>query len=121
MKLTDNMKGRILQALRNKDLKQVELASYMGLGKAWVTKLLKDGKDGGLKTLSDDQREKLEEFLGIQLVAITEKRQVVSGTAAKLSELSDDDPALSAVLEDLLHYLADEAAKKRRKRKRKAD
>lgn len=102
MNLTDNMKARILHALRTKDVTRVDLAAELGLGKAWATKLLKPRDEGGLKTLSDEQVEKLEEILGIQFLVISDKRKKVSGAAVKLSEMAEEDPALSGVLDALI-------------------
>lgn len=90
------MKARILHALRTKDLNRVDLADHVGLGKAWATKLFKPRDEGGLKTLSDDLVEKVESFLGIELLVMVDKRKAVSGTALKLSELAEGDEALGS-------------------------
>lgn len=102
MELTDNMKGRILHALRSKGISQTALAQHMGLGKAWASKLLRERDRDGLKSLTPEQEERINEFLGIQLRAINQNREQVSGTATKLSQLAEEDDRLSAVLEDLL-------------------
>lgn len=101
MNLTDNMKARILHALRTKEISKSELSERMGYGNAWVTKLLKPREEGGLKSLDDIKVEALEDFLGIRFLVLTPNSSV-SGTAATLSKRAEEDSALSAVLENLL-------------------
>lgn len=103
MTLTDNMKARILHALRTKKVSNVALAEHMGLGKSWATKLLKERKKGGLLTLSDDQVEKLESFLSIKFLVITEAN-AVSGTAKVLSDLSAGNPQFEQLLSELVVF-----------------
>ena len=103
MTLTDNMKARILHSLRTKKISRVALAEYMGLGKSWATKLLKERDKGGLLTLSDEQVSSLEEFLKIKFLVITETSPV-SGTAIKLSDLSKDNPQFEQLLSELVEF-----------------
>lgn len=104
MNITDNVRSLILQGLRRKKQTKVWLAEQMGLNKSWATRLL----NGDLKTLSDDQAEKLMRLLGIEFFTL---RRVddsqISATAMKLATEYDRNPAFAAVSTALMSAMKD--------------
>ncbi len=99
MKVTENTRSLILSGLRKNDISPSELARQMGLSKSWASRLL----SGGIKTLSDDHVEKLQEILMIRFFVATETNPV-TGTAKRLSDMSKHDPMLDALLIELAQY-----------------
>lgn len=94
MDITENVKALILQGLRNKKQTKLWLAEEMGLNKSWATRLL----NGQLKTLSDDQAEKIMKLLNIEFFTL---RRVddssVSVKALQIASEYDKNPAFATV------------------------
>lgn len=105
MKVTNNTRALILNALRRKGLTQTALAEHMGHGKAWVTRLL----DGTLKRLKEEQVDALEEFLGIRFFVVKDLQPQLSPTLKKLSALAEDNEKLMLLLETLEDLLQSDA------------
>lgn len=104
MDLNENLKSRILEAIRRDERKtKTGLAQHMGLGNSWVTKLLKPIAEGGLKTVTDEQASRLEDYLGIRFYVQVTERLRVSDTARKLSVKAESSSELGKVLEALDH------------------
>lgn len=84
MKVTNNTIALISKRFRDTSkpkINQSQLADYMGYGKAWVSKLM----NGKLQSLSSEQVEKLEEFLGIRLESYTDKKHPVPTLALEIA------------------------------------
>ena len=79
-------------------INQSQLANYMGYGKAWASKLLK----GNIKNLTDEQADRLEEFLGIRLRPYLQETGKLSALAAELGEKMERSPELTNVVAALL-------------------
>lgn len=105
MKITNNTRALILNALRAKGLTQTALAEHMGYGKPWVTRLL----DGSLKRLKEEQAEKLEKFLDIRFFVVREMREQVSPTLVRLSKEAEGNERLAALLDALNALMQEEA------------
>ena len=92
MEITSKMRQIALQAIRQKGLKQSDIATEMGYGKAWVTMFLKqDGKN--LKKIDNDALKKLEGILGTPLFTRVEETPT-SPVAQRLHELMTANPQL---------------------------
>jgi transcriptional regulator with XRE-family HTH domain len=79
-------------------INQSQLADFMGLGKAWVSKLM----NRKLQNLSDDQVEKIESFLGIRLAQFVDKSVQVSPMAVELTRKMSEHPSFPKIVEALL-------------------
>lgn len=69
-------------------INQSQLAEHMGFGKAWVSKLM----TGKLKTLSEEQVERLEDVLGIRLSTYSEKKQTPAAAIEIARKMQDSQP-----------------------------
>lgn len=101
MKITSNTISLIRNRFRDSSkpkINQSQLAEFMGYGKAWVSKLM----NGKLQTLSSEQIEKLEEFLGIRLQAFTDKKNEVPAIAVQISKKMQDSTPITKIIEALL-------------------
>ena len=101
MKITPNVRAIILSGLRNKDVKKTELSIHLGRPKNWATKLF----NGTLKTLDDDTVDEICDYLGVSFIEVVEKKQTVSATAVKLSNLMDQDEDIATTITSLAEYL----------------
>lgn len=81
-------------------INQSQLAEHMGLGKAWVSKLM----NGKLQTLSETQIGQMEEFLGIRLQAFTDTKNQVPAIAVEIAKKMQEIPQMSAVIGALLQF-----------------
>lgn len=102
MELTENIKGVIRAAMRENKVTQMELGKHLGLSHVWVSKMLRRIEKNGLKTLSDEQVDKIEEKLGIELYVLVGNERKVSGAALRLSELGESIPELARVMDALI-------------------
>jgi hypothetical protein len=94
MNMNENAKALILQGLRKKGQTKIWLADQMGLHKSWATRLL----NGQIKTLDDDQVERLMSLLDIQFFHL--KRLDESQISAKAMHIAaefDRNPAFASV------------------------
>lgn len=80
-------------------MSQSQLAEKIGLGKAWVSKLL----NGGIKNLSDEHTDLLEEILGISFFTIVEKKKIPD-LAIKLGEIMEGRPELTELVGNLITF-----------------
>ena len=97
MNVTDHTRATITQALRNKSMSQTFLAEKMGLGKAWVSKLL----NGGIKRLSDEHTDALEDILDISFFTLVDSTKI-PGIAVKLGKLMEERPEVAEIANSLL-------------------
>ena len=97
MNVTEHTIATITQGLRKNNMTQTELAEKMGFGKAWVSKLLK----GGIKNLSDEHTDQLEEVLNVSFFTLVETNQV-PGLAVELGQQMKDRPELTELVAALL-------------------
>jgi len=101
MKVTNDMIALISNRFRDpkkRKINQSQLADHMGLGKAWVSKLM----TGRLLTVTDEQVEMMEEFLEIRLSSFSEKRKtpaVAVEIARKMQESEPISRIVAALLE----------------------
>jgi transcriptional regulator with XRE-family HTH domain len=91
------IKSRFRDPKKSK-INQSQLAEHMGLGKAWVSKLM----TGKLQNLSEKQVDQLEEFLGIRLHAFVDKKKLVSPIASQISTKMGESSIVSRIVEALL-------------------
>lgn len=101
MKVTNNTIALIRKRFRDPKkakINQSQLADFMGLGKAWVSKLM----NGKLQNLSSDQVDKLESFLGIRLTEYVDKKQEVSPLVRELTQKMNQNESISKIVSALL-------------------
>jgi transcriptional regulator with XRE-family HTH domain len=101
MKVTNNTISLIKSRLRDPKkpkINQSQIAESMGLGKAWVSKLM----NRKLQTLSDEQVERLEEVLGIPLQAFVEKTNKIDPLALEISRKMQENASLAKAVQSLL-------------------
>jgi hypothetical protein len=101
MKVTNSVISLIKNRFRDTKkpkINQSQLAEHMGLGKAWVSKLM----NGKLLNLSEKQVDQLEEFLGIRLHSFVDKKNLVSPIAQKISDKMQENAVISKIVEALL-------------------
>lgn len=79
-------------------INQSQLAEHMGLGKAWVSKLM----NKRLQNLSEKQVDQLEEFLGIRLEAFADKGNKVPAIAIEISKKMQSNDAVAKIVSALL-------------------
>lgn len=96
MKVTKGVIALIKNRFRDsgkRKINQSQLAEHMGLGKAWVSKLM----TGKLQTLSEEQVEQIEEFLEIRLGAFASSEKPSAAAVALARKMEESDPTLSAL------------------------
>jgi transcriptional regulator with XRE-family HTH domain len=101
MKVTNNTISLIKKRFRDKKkpkINQSQLAEHMGLGKAWVSKLM----NHKLQTLSEKQVDQLEEFLEIRLHSFVDREHQVSPMASEISKKMQESEALARIVAALL-------------------
>jgi transcriptional regulator with XRE-family HTH domain len=101
MKVTNTTISLIKKRFRDPKkpiINQSQLAEFMGLGKAWVSKLM----NGKLQTLSSKQLDDLETFLGIRLQLMADKEKKISPIALEISAKMQESDAISRIIEALL-------------------
>ena len=108
MKITESTRAIILSGLRKKGINQSELSEYLGHNKNWATRLF----NGTLKTLNDDQVDKIIDYLDVSFVKVTQKGRKVSTLATRLSKASENDKNLSEALSYLADFVEDQNAQK---------
>ncbi len=105
MKISETLRTRIVAGMRDAGLNQTQIAKAMGYEKPWATRLL----NGTMKTLSDDQVERLEQILGIEFFRFSKTGKEVSGLGLMVSEATKDNPDLAQAVEAVCR-LADRPA-----------
>jgi len=70
----------------------------MGYGKAWASRLL----NGGLKSLSDEATDKLEEILDVRLTTVVTDAGKLTQETVKLASLMEKSPELREVVHALV-------------------
>lgn len=96
MKVTNDVIALIANRFRDPSkpkINQSQLAEHVGLGKAWVSKLM----TGKLQTLSDTQLEQIEAFLGIRLSAYSEKSKIPAAAIEIARKMQDHEPVARIV------------------------
>lgn len=92
--VTENVKALILQGLRKKKQTKIWLADQMNLHKSWATRLL----NGQIKSLSDEQVERLMQLLEIQFFTLQRvDESQISAKAMLLAAEFDKNPAFASV------------------------
>jgi transcriptional regulator with XRE-family HTH domain len=101
MTVTNNTIALIRRRFRDASkpkINQSQLADHMGYGKAWVSKLM----NKKIQNLTDDQVEKMEEFLGIRLQGFVDSRGAVAPMAVEISMKMKESAQVSKIIEALL-------------------
>jgi len=101
MKVTNAVLALIYKRLRDpkkRKINQSQLAEHMGLGKAWVSKLM----HGGIKNLSPEQVDKLEEFLEITLHKFADKRHPIPSIALEIAAKIEESEPIARIVAALL-------------------
>lgn len=93
------------QALRDQQLTQADLAKKIGVNRSWATRFFRESD--GMKTLDDDLRWKIEDFLGIKFFSAVENNPA-SALARKLDKVMEKDPRLSESIALLIASLEDD-------------
>ena len=94
MNVTESVKALIIQGLRKKKQTKIWLAEQMGLHKSWSTRLL----NGQIKTLSDDQVEKIMHILEISFFKLRRvDESQISARAMQLAAEYDRNAAFASV------------------------
>jgi hypothetical protein len=94
MNVTENVKALILQGLRKKKQNKIWLADQMNLHKSWSTRLL----NGQIKSLSDEQVEKLMQVLEIQFFTLQRvDESKISAKAMLIAAEFDKNQAFASV------------------------
>jgi hypothetical protein len=94
MTIDESAKALILQGLRKKKQTKIWLADAMGLHKSWATRLL----NGQIKTISDDQVEKLMHILGISFFKLRRvDESQISARAMQIAAEFDRNKGFAAV------------------------
>ena len=83
---------------KKRKINQSQLAEHMGLGKAWVSKLM----HGGIKNLSPEQVDKLEEFLEITLHKFADKRHPIPSIALEIAAKIEESEPIARIVAALL-------------------
>jgi len=99
--LTEAMRQAMLQAMRRKGITQVDLGRELGLGKAWVSKML----SGDVRTLKVDVMAKIEQVLEITFFGLEVQAGKRSLLAERIAAMVDCNPAfakIAAALEEIL-------------------
>lgn len=105
MKITNNTRALILNALRTKGITQTQLAKEMGLGKTWVTKLL----NGSLQRLKEEQIDKLQDVLDIKFLVVKDLRPQLPPSLGNLAKIAEQNETLMNLLGDLEQLFQQEA------------
>lgn len=103
MNITNSHRAMILSELRDSGMTQKKLAEELGYGRPWVSKLL----NGTLKTVSDEDALKLEKLLGVKFLRLVDSGSTVSGLAAEIGKLADENPQFARVLAELIPLAQD--------------
>lgn len=101
MKVTTNTIALIRNRFRDTTkpkINQSQLAEHMGLGKAWVSKLM----NNKLQTISEEQVDQMEEFFEIRLQAFADKKNEVPAIAVEISKKMQGSTPISKIIEALL-------------------
>jgi DNA-binding Xre family transcriptional regulator len=104
--VTESMRQITLQAMRQRKMNQTDLATAIGLGKAWVTKFL----DGSMKTMREQTMFDLQDLLGIQYFTIEKAVGDRSPLANKLAAAIDSDPQFAKLTTALYEVLLEARA-----------
>lgn len=97
MDITPTHRATIINAMRDRRIKQQELAEHMGYSKPWASKLLSDGVNQ-LKTISDSDAAKIQDFLGIAFYQIRENEEMVSDLALRIDAAMLEDQQFQKVV-----------------------
>lgn len=97
MNMTQSHREVILSALRENDITRKALADELNYSKSTVSRLL----SGQLKTISDDDALKLEQFLGVRFLRVA-NGQKVSGLSMEIGRLADENEQFARVLSELI-------------------
>ncbi|GAA5497618.1 LexA repressor [Rubritalea halochordaticola] len=103
MKITNSVRASILSGIRNKGINQSDLAAHLGFQKNWATRLF----NGTLKTLSEENVDKICEYLGITLTKVTSSGEPVSPLALQLGKAMEENEHLAMALDHLARYTED--------------
>lgn len=101
MKITNDARSIVAQALRDKKMSQAALAKKLDVGRSWVTKFF----NGSLKSLSDDHFFALQETLGVRLVTVSGDQNPL---ASKLASQIQKDPKVGQAFSEILAVMTDD-------------
>lgn len=105
MEITNATRALVTQALRDKDLKQSDLTKKIGVNRSWATRFFRE--KGGMKTLDDDLRWKIEDFLGIKFFSAVPQSSS-SELAIRFDAALEKDPRLADSMALLLSSIEDD-------------
>jgi hypothetical protein len=101
MKITEPIRQHLLKVLQDRGMSQAEFARQLGHHKTWATRLLKPGK-GALKRLEEDDKDAIEELLGIMLETFEDSRKPFPQLALDIAAALESRPDLAPVFSQLL-------------------
>lgn len=108
MKVTAQVIEKILRGMKAKgNMSQTALAEKIGTSRSYISRILK----GDYQTIPDEQAVAISDALEISLIPLRYQEGSVSSTALQLTQIAEEDPAFSSLLEALLS-LKDGDAKK---------
>ena len=92
MKVSPTTIERIARRLRDPNMPKInqsDIARHMGLGRAWVSKLM----TGGIQELKEDQVDRLQDLLGIKFQVLAENGTKIPAPAVRAAKLMQESPA----------------------------
>lgn len=102
MKITEPVRQHLLKVLHQKGISQSQFAKAVGHHKTWASRLLRAGP-GALKTLEEEDKDAIEEHLGIMLETMVDRRdripQLALDVAEALQRRQDLAPVIASILE----------------------
>jgi len=104
MKITNSTRSLVAQGLRENKMNQADLAKKLGLDRSWTTRFFKTS--GGLKSISDDLRWKIEDILAIKFFKVDESES--SALARQIDAAIEKDARIGNACELLLSSLNDD-------------
>lgn len=104
MKITNSVRSLVAQGLREKKMNQSELAKIIGVDRSWMTRFFQTS--GGLKTMTDDIRWKLQDALSIKFH--TDSKAEPSALSRQIDAAIEKDARLGSACELLLSSLSDD-------------
>lgn len=101
MKITEPIRQHLLRVLHDRGMSQTEFAQRLGRHKTWATRLLKSGK-GAMKTLTEEDKESIEDLLGIMLETYSHKDHPIPQLAIDIAAALKARPDLAPVIAEIL-------------------
>lgn len=100
MKVTPDLKNKILKALRQQRKTREQLAAACGKKPSWASKLLSDGATA-MRNIDEDDAISIENWLGVELLgtAVRSGDSVLSESAVAIAKRIDADDRFRRLLE----------------------